>query len=205
MLCHFFRHGKCSHRNSISDCFRHRHDIRLHTHLLPCEIRTTPSHSALDFIQDQQNIIFITDFTNPVQEFRCGRIDTALSLDRLHDDRTCLFTYQCFHTVQIIECRKRNARQHRFKWFPVFFVSGYGNRSDASSVERIFHGDKFVTSALLLISIFPGCFQCSFHRFRSAVGEENTIHLGNSLQFFCCLSAGGIIVKIGSVEQFINL
>ena len=205
MLCHFFRHGKCSHRNSVSDCFRHRHDIRLHTHLLPCEIRTTPSHSALDFIQDQQNIIFITDFTNPVQEFRCGRIDTALSLDRLHDDRTCLFTYQCFHTVQIIECRKRNARQHRFKWFPVFFVSGYGNRPDTSSVECIFHCDKFITSAFFLISIFPRRFQCSFHSLCSAVGEEDSIHLGYSLQFPGSLSACSIIIKIGCVEQFINL
>ena len=102
MLCHFFRHGKCSHRNSVSDCFCHRHNIRSDTIRLPCEHGTGSSHTTLHFVTNHQNSFFIAKFADPFHKFLCSQIDAAFSLKRLQDNRTCFVCYQCFYTVQII-------------------------------------------------------------------------------------------------------
>ena len=181
IFCHFFRHCKCTDRNSVSDCFRHSQNIRFYTKSLPCKHISGSSHSTLHFITDHQDSIFITDLTDSFHKFLCRKIDSAFPLQRFQNNCTSLIIYQCFHTVKIIKLCKSYTWNNRLKRFTIRIMSCHRNCSEASSMERILHRDKFISSCLLRISISSGCFQGTFICLSATVCKENSVHSGNAV------------------------
>ena len=53
---------KSTYRNTAAKSFGAGHDIRLYAVCLPCKIMSGTSHTALDLIQDQDDIFFIAEF-----------------------------------------------------------------------------------------------------------------------------------------------
>ena len=135
IICNFFCHRKCADRNTASDCFRHCHDIRCDSHLLPCKPCTASSHTTLYFIADHQDSVLITDLTDSLHKFFCRCVDSAFALDCFQNNRAGLIIYQCFYTVKIIVDCKMYTRHNRFKWLSVFFVSGKCYCTHTSAVE----------------------------------------------------------------------
>ena len=88
--CSFFPEDKCPDRDTAAKCFGTGHHIRFDTVGLPCEVISGTSHTALDLVKDQDNIIFVTECAKSLKEFLLCRIDTALSLYDLCDDRAGL-------------------------------------------------------------------------------------------------------------------
>ena len=60
--CFFVQH-KSTYRNTTAKCFGTGHDIRLYSICLPCKIMSGTSHTALDLVQDQDDILLITKLT----------------------------------------------------------------------------------------------------------------------------------------------
>ena len=158
VFCHLFRHRKCSDRNPVSDCLRHRHDIRFYSILLPCEHETCSAHATLDFVADHQDILLVTKCADSLHKFFCCRMNAALTLQRLQNDCTGLVIDKCFYTVQIIICRKMHRRQQRLKRLSVACSSGHGHRAYGTTMKRILHGNEFKPAVFLRICIFSGSF-----------------------------------------------
>ena len=59
--------------------------------------------------------MFIAQGPDPFYEFFRCRIDTSLSLDGLHNDRTCLTVNQLLHAVQVIEISEADSRYKGLK------------------------------------------------------------------------------------------
>ena len=119
ILCHFLRHGKGTHGNSVSDGFRHGDNVRLHSESLPCKHGTCPRHTALDLVTDHQDVIVVADLPYPFHEFLSCQMDPAFSLKGFQDDSAGLVADQRLHAVQIIEFRELYPGEHRFKRLPV--------------------------------------------------------------------------------------
>ena len=71
----FFPQYECAYGNAASQRFCAGHDIRLHTVRLPCKISARPAHTALDLVEDQDNVFLITDFAEPLKEAWFRRVD----------------------------------------------------------------------------------------------------------------------------------
>ena len=158
IFCHFFCHGKCSYRNSISNCFCHRHDVRFYTISLPCKHRTCTSHTTLNLITNQKNSFFITNLAESFHKFISSRSDSAFPLKSFQNNCACLITYQCFYTVKVIVFCKFHARYQWLKWRSIMLCSGNRQCSHTSSMERIFHSNELITSGTFFVSIFSGSF-----------------------------------------------
>ena len=64
MLCRLFIQHEGADRNAAAKCFCTRHDIRLYAVILPCEQLSCSSHAALDLIEDQQNVVLVTQIAH---------------------------------------------------------------------------------------------------------------------------------------------
>lgn len=106
--------------------FRAGHNIWLYAVSLAGKHVSGTSHTALDLIEDQQNIVLIAQFPYALKEFRFCRIDTPLTLYGFHDDRTGLVGNLCFYAFKIIEICKFDSSDQWFEWILIVGITGYG-------------------------------------------------------------------------------
>ena len=196
IFCNFFRHCKCTDRDSVSDCLCHSQNIRFHTKSLPCKHISGSSHSTLHFITDHQDSIFITDLTDSFHKFLCRKVDSTFALKWLQNNCTSLIIYQCFHAVKIIKLRKSYTRNDRLERFTIRIMSCHGNCSKTSSMERILHCNEFISSCFLCVSISSGSFQSTFVCLSATVRKEDSVHSGNAVQLFRRLATTLMEIKI---------
>src|SRR5699024_1064782 len=133
-----------------------RQNVRSRTKSLPCEHASSPSHTALHFVTDHKDSVLIADLPDPFHKFLRGKIDAAISLKRLQDDRAGLVTAQCFHTIQIIELCKFHTRDKGLTRLSVRVMTCHRHRSERPSVEGILHGNKLISPRAFRICVASG-------------------------------------------------
>ena len=84
------------------------------------------SHTALNLIKNQYDVLLITECAHPFDEFRIRRINTAFALYRLHNNCTGLVGNLCFHAFKIIEICKFDSSDQWFEWILIVGITGYG-------------------------------------------------------------------------------
>ena len=97
---------KSPYRNTASKSLCTGHNIRLYPICLPCKIITGSSHSTLDLIQDQQNILFIADPAKAFQKFLVSSINTAFTLYSFCNNSTgfvCNLRLNTFKIIKVCE------------------------------------------------------------------------------------------------------
>ena len=150
---------KRPYRHTTSKSFRTCHNIRLYTVCLPCKIMSGSSHTALNFIENQHNIFLITDLTQTFQEFLLRRINTALTLNNLSNDRAGLICDLSLYTLKIIKIRKLHTAHQWLKGLSVMSSSCYRKSSYTSSMKGMVHGnDLMICMSVTYICIFLSCF-----------------------------------------------
>ena len=150
---------KRTYRHTTSKSLGTCHNIRLYTVCLPCKIMSGSSHTALDLIENQHNIFLITDLAQTFQKFFLCRINTALTLNNLSDDRAGLICNLSLYAFQIIKICKLHTAHQWLKGLSVMSSSCYGKCSDTSSMEGMVHGnDLMICMSVTYICIFLSCF-----------------------------------------------
>ena len=142
----FVKH-KSSHWYAAAQRLGASHHIRLYSIGLTGEHTSRPSHSALDFIQNQQHIFLIAKFPHSLQKFFSGGINSPFSLYGLHDNGAGLFIDLSFHTFQIIKVCKADTADQRLKRLLIMGISRYGQSSQTSSMEGMVHGNDLMVGA----------------------------------------------------------
>ena len=206
MLRGFLIQHKRAYRDSAAKRLGTGHDIRLHAVLLPGEHTSGAAHSTLDLIQDQQDILLIAQRPDAFEKFRIRRINSALPLNRLQNDRTGLFRNLRFYALQVVEIRKPDSSDQRTERILIMGISCHRKRAHTPSMERVVHGnDLMVTVSVPQVGIFSRRFQRPFDGFRSAVCKEYLIHPAGFHHFFCCICHRLVVVQIGGVDQPVDL
>ena len=97
--------------------FCKRHHIGFDSVGLPCKRLTGTPHAALNFIEYQQKIFFITKFSQILKEVRSGRYNSAFSLNRFNHNCAGIFIRLRQYAFKIVEYRIFDFRQERVKIF----------------------------------------------------------------------------------------
>ena len=90
-------------RQTATDGFRHHDDVWLDARVFEGEEFTGTGKASLNFVEDQQNAVFLSHFTDALQPLSRSRVHAAFALNRFQDHRS-RFTYAAFNVVdQVIE------------------------------------------------------------------------------------------------------
>ena len=131
-------------------------------------------HSALDLVQDQQDVFLIAQFPDLCQELRLRGIDPALSLNCFKKNCAGPVIYDRKHALKVVEVGKLHAAHQRLERILVMRVSGYGQGSDGPSVEGLVHGyDLVIVRTVLQEGVLSGCLDRTLNRLRAGVGEKH--------------------------------
>ncbi len=109
-VCYSFLRCKCTYWNPASKSLCKSYDIWLYFVSLISKHGSCSAHSTLNFVKNQKNVIFITNFSYSFNKFGLCRINPPFSLYSLHNNRTGLFIDKCLHTFKIIVFRKLYSR-----------------------------------------------------------------------------------------------
>ena len=150
--------------------------------------------------------MLIAEFPDAFHKFFCCRVNTALTLYCFKQDRTGLIRDQIFHTIKIVVICKFYTRHQRFKRLLIMFISGDGQCPDASSMERMIHGNDLMSCvSISRISVFFSCLDCTFDCFRTTVGKKYTVHSTCFFHTLCRMDDRYIIIKVRCVHDLVDL
>ena len=188
-------------RHAVSQSLRHRQDIRLHAVGLPCKHGAGAAHATLDLIEDQQQIMLIAELPYAPEKFLRRRIDTALTLDRLHDDRTGVFIDLRLYGIEIVEGCEAHTPDQRLKRCTVVVLAGHADRAHRTTVEGALHRDDLAAGPALIIVVATRDLQRALDGLRTGVREEHTVHPARRKQLLRRLDGRLIVEEIRRVQQ----
>ena len=141
---HLLSHDKCAHRHTTAKGLGRGHYIRPDPIPLPGKHMPRPAHTALNLVQYHQNVPLVAKGSDLFHKVFRRRIDTALTLHGLKQNRTGLIRHLRHHTVKVIQIGKPDIADHGLKGFPVMGISRNRKSSHGTPVERMVHGDDLM-------------------------------------------------------------
>src|SRR3546814_15871590 len=96
--------------------------------------------SALDLVEDQQQVALVAAIAQRLQEGLRRRTDTALALHRLDQETGGVVVDQVERGIDVVEGRIGKAGQQRIEALAQLLLIGRRNRAERASVEGIGEG-----------------------------------------------------------------
>ena len=111
--------------------------------------------AGLDFVENQQRVVRIAQFTQAAQEVRIRRHDAAFTLHRFNDHRAGIVVDQRLCRVEVVIDGVLNLRRQRRKILRIGRLAASGNGKQRAAVEGILerHDAAFLT-AETIVGIF---------------------------------------------------
>ena len=145
-------HGRCdaiggqhgAQREAAADALGGGQDVRHHTEVLVgVQVAGTPG-TALDFIEDQQRIVLVTQLTQSFEECLLAGDDAALALQRLDDDRAGVIAHQLAHGVEIVEFGVLDTARNRPEALGILGLATDADGEEGAAMEGLTEGDDLV-------------------------------------------------------------
>ena len=137
-----------AHGQAVGQCLGEGHDVGRDTELLVGEERARAAHAGLDLVKDQQQAGLVADRTHLFEKIRVRTAHTALSLDRLKQDRRRGRADLGANSAGIVEGHEIKAVQQRIESVLDLFLAGGGQGGHGPAVEGLFHADDPVALPL---------------------------------------------------------
>ena len=113
--------------------------------------------TALHFVHEQQQFLFIAELSEPQQIFRCGRSDTPFALNSFDHDRHSGRLNCRPHRVQVVIRHMSESRHDWLKPFLNLFLSRRRDSSQRPAMKGVDGGNDFVPT--FIMAEFPGQFE----------------------------------------------
>src|SRR5215470_11951640 len=139
-LRNFFAGQKRAQWQAASDWFGDGHQVRLDTVMLVGKPASGTSQPALDFICNQQRIVFLRQPMRRLRELCAHGADSPFSLYKLKADGANGVIKIELQIGNVIKFHKLHSGQNRRKWHPVFFLVCGGQRAKSASVKSMLQG-----------------------------------------------------------------
>ena len=187
---------------AAADAFGRRHHIGNDVVLLIGIERTGPRHTALDFVKQEQRVMLIRQFAQPLQELALRRTHAAFALHGFNQERRRAGIHRRFRRRQIAERHIFETRQQGQEIMVHLFLIARRNRCHRAPVKGVVEGDNLKPARMARrLVIGARGFHRAFHRLRAAVGKEYGVGEGrvdNPLRKGLPLRA---TVKVGHMHQ----
>ena len=102
-------------REPVRERLRERDRVRPDAELLPGEEAARAADAALDLVEDQQRAVLVGERAGGGQELRARRVDPALALDRLDQDRPGVRSDGGRERLGVVQPREPNRGRQRLE------------------------------------------------------------------------------------------
>ncbi len=158
--------------------------------------------AALHFVVNEQRVELVGQGAQPGEKGRRGRMDAALTLDRLHDDGADRGVHLVARTGQVVELGEAHARHQREKGILVFRARRRGQAAHGAAMKGVGEGqdvDLFV--AAVGAPVAAGELERAFVRFGAAVTKVNAVGKARFTQELRQLRVGRRVIQVAHVKQ----
>jgi hypothetical protein len=166
--------------------------------------------SALDFVEDQDRSDGIASFAQRDEELGRRDVDSAFTLNRLHDDTARLIRDQCLQLLDVVELAVLEPRDHGREGSLILGVGCRRQGAHRAAMEGIVKGDEFVFGSRRVESAshLAGEFDGSFIRLCSRIRDKDlrcvAHRAGLNGRFHQKLAESarpGIVIQIRGMDQ----
>src|SRR5258707_2149905 len=136
--CDFLAHQQRAQRQPAGDRLGDSDKVRLDSIMLVSEPAASASQTALDFVRDQQCVMFARETLRCLDKSLAQRTDSAFTLHKLKANRANGVIKAALQVGNIVELYEVDAGKPRLKWRAIFFLVRGGKRAESASVECVF-------------------------------------------------------------------
>ena len=169
-----------------------------------------PPHAALDLVENQQDVLFVAQLAQALEELLLPLDDAALPLEDLGEDGTGAVGDQRLHTLQVVKLRLPGAGNLGHENALIGRVIGGAQGTHGAAVEGMTHGDDFifpgcVDGFVAGSRIFLGHLQGPFVPLRPAVAEEDLAEFGCFDDLLRRLNGRHVVVIVAELGPLVQL
>ncbi|MNE44195.1 hypothetical protein D3C80_1384120 [compost metagenome] len=130
-------------RETAAQRFGGGEDIRRHAIVHIGKQFAAAPHAALHFVEYQQCLVFVAQFTHALEEFGINRSNAPFALDWLHHHRTGMVVHHCFHRRQIVERHVHNVGRFWPKTIRILGLPTHRDGEQRAPMESVIKRDNF--------------------------------------------------------------
>ena len=187
--------------DAVAQPFGQDHHIRLHAEFLVAEQAAEAPHPGLHFVQDEQDVVAVAPFAQPLEIVGVGDVDAALALHRLHHHGDGVVGGGVHHGLDVVEIDVGKALGDGLKELVVVGLAGGGDGVHGAPVEGVEGGDDLVGAVLVQLAVAAGDFERAFHGLGAAVAEKHPVHTGVFNQQRGDVQLGQRVELVGGLDE----
>ena len=192
-------------RESAANGLGHSDDVRRDAAPLEGKEATGPTVAALDFIENQQQIVLITQCAQALHVFGRHGGHPALALHGFDQDGAGLRSDQRLDGVEVARRCVLEARHGRAEAFEVARIAARRDGAQRAAMERAGKGDDFVALGFALGPVIvPRGLDSAFERLSARIGEEHRVRKSGIDQALAQPFLLGNGEHIGSVPHLVG-
>ena len=166
-------------REAAADALGGRHDVGLDPVMLIGEQLAGAGVAALDLVEDEHQIVLVGERAQALDEFRAGRADAALALDRLDQEAGGVRAHRRLGRVEIVELDDGEAGQQRREAVAQLGLVGGADRAQRAAVKGVGEGDQLVLlGPAVMMMVAARGLDRAFDRLDARIGEEDGVGEG---------------------------
>lgn len=198
-----FACDEASDGETAAEAFCGRDDIGLNSGVHIAEELTAASDAGLDFVDDEEDILIITELLHLTEVIVVKDIDAALALHDLKHDCADVIGARVPECVEIAGLAVPEAFGEGEEELVEDVLTGSGEGSDGTAMEGLVHGDDGISAVAVLIEAVLSCeLDCALIGFRTGVAEE---HAGESGSVNDDLRGFGSFIAVVIIADMLEL
>ena len=138
--------------------------------------RAGARNACLHLVENQHQVVLVREFAKALDELGRADADTALALDRLHQEAGGMRPDGSLHAFEIVEFDIAEAGQQRCEALVHLLLAGGADRRHRPAVEGVVEGDKleaFFAARVLVVGTRG--LDRAFDRFGARIREEHGV------------------------------
>ncbi|MNM70280.1 hypothetical protein D3C81_819060 [compost metagenome] len=181
-------------------------DVRGNAVVLVGIQRTGTANAGLHFVEDQQGVVFVTQFARAFQVGLVGRHHAALALDRLDHHGAGLVGNLCLQRFQVVVGHVADAGDLRTETVGVLRLATDADGEQGTAVEAVHGGDDFVLfRAEAVMGDATGQLESGLVGLGAGVAEERTVGKGGVHQLVGQAQGRLVGEHVGYVPEGVGL
>ena len=191
---------------AVSERLGDGHDVRRHTRPFVGEKPPGAPHAALHLVEDQHEPGLVTDRAQALQELVARRIDTALALNRLDQDRGRLVADGGAGRREIAQVDLIEGIDGRLEPLEVLGLTAGGDGGERAPVEGVAEGDHAVALGRALARLVDAReLERALHCLGAGIAEEHAVGEARGGELLGKAGLRRDLVEVGDVPELLGL
>ena len=164
------------------------------------------AHAALHLVEDQHQARFVGERTQALQELVRRRMDAALALDRLDQQRRGLVAHRGAGRIQVVEVHLVEGIHGRLEALEVLGLRAGRDGRERPPVEGVAESHHAVARRRTAAGLIDACeLDRALHRLRAGIAEEHAVREGRGGEPLRKARLRRNVIEVGDVPKLFGL